>query len=135
MARPVKKRRICELPKTLIFAPCTNEKTETVEMTIDEYEVLRLIDYVGFNQNECALQMNVARTTVQAIYDTARKKVADALVNGKRLVIGGGSYDVCVNSQKCCGKNCGKRPCEDVELESGNLKCKGCTCTYNPDNL
>ncbi len=36
--------------------------------------------------------MNVARTTVTAIYDAARKKLAQALVEGRRIVISGGNY-------------------------------------------
>ncbi len=50
--------------------------------------------------------MNIARTTVTAIYDSARKKVADALVNGKRLQITGGSlvFDPVEIDQKIIGK-------------------------------
>ena len=59
-------------------------------MTVDEYEALRLMDNEGLTQEACADRRNIARTTVTAIYDSARKKVADALVNGKRLLITGG---------------------------------------------
>jgi predicted Fe-Mo cluster-binding NifX family protein len=59
-------------------------------MTVDEFEALRLLDDEGLTQEACASRMNIARTTVTAIYDSARKKVADALVNGKRLLITGG---------------------------------------------
>ncbi len=61
-------------------------------MTVDEYEVVRLLDHEGFNQEECGSRMNVSRTTVTAIYESARKKMADMLVNGKRLLIVGGNY-------------------------------------------
>lgn len=47
-------------------------------MGIDEYEVIRLIDWVGLTQEECAAQINVARTTVTGIYNSARHKLADA---------------------------------------------------------
>ena len=59
-------------------------------MTVDEFEALRLLDDVGLTQEACANRMHIARTTVTAIYDSARKKVADALVYGKRLLITGG---------------------------------------------
>ncbi len=59
-------------------------------MTVDEYEAFRLLDDEGLTQETCAARMNVARTTVTAIYDSARKKIADALVHGKRLLIAGG---------------------------------------------
>lgn len=64
-------------------------------MTVDEYETIRLIDLEGFNQELCAKQMNVARTTVQGIYEVARKKIAESLVNGKVLLIEGGEYHLC----------------------------------------
>jgi len=86
MARPVKQRRVCEMPETMEFAPCNKEKLMTIEMSVDEYEVIRLIDHLKLTQNECSQQMSVARTTVQAIYDSARSKLADALVNGKKLL-------------------------------------------------
>lgn len=59
-------------------------------MTVDEYEAVRLLDVEGLTQEACADRMNVARTTVTAIYDSARKKIADAIVHGKRLLIAGG---------------------------------------------
>ncbi|MEG2175219.1 MAG: DUF134 domain-containing protein, partial [Oscillospiraceae bacterium] len=92
--------------KNVDFAPCSEAKTAVVEMAIDEYECIRLIDYLSLTQEECAAQMNVARTTVQAIYDSARKKISDVLINGKRLVIGGGCYNLCENAERCCGKDC-----------------------------
>jgi predicted DNA-binding protein (UPF0251 family) len=64
-------------------------------MGVDEYEAIRLIDFEGFTQEECAARMNIARTTVQGIYETARKKLADTVVNGKILHIAGGEYRLC----------------------------------------
>ena len=71
-------------------------------MSVDEYETIRLIDQMGFTQEECAVQMNVARTTVQGIYNDARKKLADALVNGKSLIIRGGDYTLCDSKEETC---------------------------------
>lgn len=116
MARPFKRRRICALPRTSEFSPCGEAAAQTVELSLEEYEAIRLIDSLGLNQSECALQMNVARTTVQSIYDSARKKLADAIVNGKRLAIRGGSYDLCGNAEGCCGANCAGKRCQNGEL-------------------
>ena len=110
MPRPVKVRRVCGMPKVREFLPCAEACSESVLLSVDEYEVIRLIDSLGYSQKESSEQMGVARTTVQAMYDSAREKIADAIVNGKRLVIDGGSYKVCPHSRKCCGKNC--RRCE-----------------------
>ncbi len=54
--------------------------------------MVRLMDYLGFNQESAAAQMGVARTTVQRIYAQARRKLSVFLVEGRPLTIGGGSY-------------------------------------------
>ncbi len=59
-------------------------------MTLDEYAVIRLIDYDMMTQESAAEIMSVSRTTAQAIYASARKKLADRSVNGKQLLIEGG---------------------------------------------
>lgn len=126
MARPLKRRRVCEMPETAEFVPTGGAYSETVEMTVDEYEAMRLIDLLGYSQEECAVQMNVARTTVQAIYDMARRKLADAIVGGKRLVIIGGAYDLCPGAHRCCGKNCSRHKCGGKRCENGEMICHGC---------
>jgi len=90
MPRPVRCRRIEQMPAFRSFSPDDAEATGSVRMTVDEYEAFRLLDAEGLTQEACAARMNVARTTVTAIYDSSRKKIADALVNGKRLLIAGG---------------------------------------------
>lgn len=106
MVRPLKCRRICRFPKNLIFGP-QNSQT-VIEMAIDEYETIRLIDLEQLTQEECAVRMNVARTTVQAIYSNARKKLAQCLVNNSCLKVQGGDYTVCEFAGKTCNKNCCK---------------------------
>ena len=90
MPRPVRCRRVEQWPAYRSFSPDDISATESVQMTVDEYEVLRLLDDEGLTQEDCANKMNIARTTVTAIYDSARKKIADTIVRGKRLVIAGG---------------------------------------------
>ena len=90
MPRPTRCRRIARIPAFRSFSPDDVDPSESVSLTIDEYEALRLLDGEGLTQEECALSMNISRTTVTAIYDSARKKIADVIVNGKRLLIAGG---------------------------------------------
>ena len=105
MPRPRKWRKVCCLPESSRFGPLDFPANtgNSVNMTVDEYETIRLIDLEGFTQEECANQMNIARTTVQGIYNDARKKLAESLVNGKVLWIEGGEYQLCDGSGKACG--------------------------------
>ena len=81
-------------------------------MVVDEYEVIRLIDLEGLTQEQCAGQMEVARATVQAIYASARKKLAECIVLGRRLKIDGGDIQLCQHPRRghmfrhCCGRFC-----------------------------
>lgn len=106
MARPRKWRKVCSLPGNNRFGPLDSpaDAKNHVVMTVDEYEAIRLIDLEGFTQEECAGQMNVARSTVQGIYVEARKKLAESLVNGKVLLIEGGEYQLCEELGNGCGR-------------------------------
>lgn len=105
MPRPIKWRKVCCLPESNLFGPLNAPDfgDNIILMTVDEYETIRLIDHEGMLQEECAENMNVARTTVQRIYNDARKKIADALVNGNVLKIEGGNYKLCEDDQQGCG--------------------------------
>lgn len=94
MPRPKRCRKICSYPDYWSFAPEEIIVDETTPLTLDEFETLRLIDYQKMTQEECAAAMGVSRTTVTGIYERARFKLADAMVNGKRIRITGGSYQV-----------------------------------------
>ena len=111
MPRPMKWRKVCCLPEINKFGPLdTSADAENyLVMTVDEYETIRLIDLEGFTQEECAKQMNVARSTVQGIYNGARKKLAESLVNGKVLLIEGGEYRLCDGSGNGCGRGCRRK--------------------------
>lgn len=112
MPRPKKCRKICRYPHTLAFAPIGKKSSGIVTLTVDEYEVLRLIDKEGMSQEQCGRQMKIARTTVQMIYASARRKLADVLVDGMVLEIGGGDYQICGGEPACCEKGeCAKRRC------------------------
>lgn len=109
MARPQRKRKICNMPLFCQFVP-QNATCETITLTLDEYEVLRLIDLEKLSHEQASKQLVVSRTTVTEIYESARHKVADAVVNGKGLDISGGNFHVCDGNPKYgCTRNCPKR--------------------------
>lgn len=88
-------RKIECYPDYWTFSPEDREEKGSIEsiiLSLDEYETIRSIDRNGLTQEQCAEKMGVARTTVTYIYDSARKKLAEALIDGKRLQISGGHY-------------------------------------------
>ncbi len=110
MARPTKVRRVCSPPRNPSFSPTIKGRGEPIILTMDEYETIRLIDKEGLSQEECSIQLGVGRTTVQKIYDTARKKLAEALVLGLPLKIEGGDFRLCSgNAASCYKRECSKK--------------------------
>lgn len=128
MARPSRCRRVCVEPAFDRFAPCGRGGVEEISLTVDEYEVIRLVDYEKKTHAQCAEQMDISRTTVTEIYEKARHKIADCLVNGKLLRIAGGNYQICrggAGNSKECGRHCRwvRRKEADVQRHGiGNLK-------------
>ncbi len=94
MARPKCCRQIAVLPEKSCFQPEGAPCLQVVHLTLDEYEALRLADLEGLYQEEAASRMKISRQTFGRIVGEARRKVADVLVNGKRLKIGGGSVSL-----------------------------------------
>ena len=125
MPRPCKRRRICALPESRSFGPlegCRAGGRQWVRLTLDEFETIRLIDGEGLTQEACAERMDVARTTVQAIYTSARHKLAHCLVEGKALRIEGGEYELCPGGLSGCGCRC-HRGCVNEERNEENETC------------
>ena len=108
------------MPECRRFGPLGEEHPgrSPVVMTVDEFEAIRLIDLLGMTQEQCALQMDVARTTAQAIYGSARAKAAECLVHGRELQILGGEYVLCEEEagQCGCGRACPKRCGRETQI-------------------
>ena len=92
MPRKPRCRCIGGYPDHWAFSPDEAAEGEPVVMGLDEFETIRLLDREGLTQEQCAARMGVARTTVTSIYESARRKLAEALIDGRRLVLRGGSY-------------------------------------------
>lgn len=125
--RPPKCRRIAFIPQQTYFRPFgpageSIRRPEEVVLSVEEIEAMRLRDLEGLEQEECALRMNVSRSTFQRILASARTKVADALVHGKAIRVGGGNFYLVPFPYSC--KNCGYE-WEAVPVEEGNV-CPRC---------
>lgn len=99
--RPKKIRYIQRMPTIVQFSPRGRPgRPDEVNLTIDEYEALKLGDLQGFDQSQGAIVMKVSRPSFGRILREARKKVADALINGKSIKIGIGDTQIGVRSKE-----------------------------------
>jgi predicted DNA-binding protein (UPF0251 family) len=103
MPRPVKCRRVAAIPGVNFFKPAgvpLRELDETC-LTVEEMEALRLKDMEAMDQQDCAQQMSISRPTFQRVLQSARKKMADALLNGKAIRIEGGNFRLALQRMSC----------------------------------
>jgi predicted DNA-binding protein (UPF0251 family) len=105
MARPPKCRRVEFLPNTTHFKPAgiPLRDLDEVGISIEEAEAIRLKDLEGLEQEQGAEKMNVSRPTFQRILASARRKIADALLNGKAITIEGGNFQMTWRRFRCHG--------------------------------
>jgi len=94
MPRPLKYRFVEGHPPSDYFKPrgVPLASLEVSVLTLDEFEAVRLADHEGLYQEQAAERMGVSRQTFGKIVESARKKIADALVNSKAIRIEGGVY-------------------------------------------
>ena len=96
MARPFKSRCIEHVPEVTVFKPAgvPARELEQTQVDLDELEAIRLVDGEGLDHEEAGKRMGVSRATVGRILEKVRKKIAEALLNGKALVIEQGKAPV-----------------------------------------
>ncbi len=127
MPRPRKRRRLWHEPQPAIFKPVGIPLRRLTQVTLlhEELEALRLADLEGRYQAESAEQLGVSRSTFQRIVVDARRKVAQALVDGAALHIEGGTFRVAAVCWECA--DCGHR--WEIEHGSGEgrpVQCPAC---------
>lgn len=89
MGRPKIPRNICGRPADSCFKPNGIPMSNLPRLALDpdEFEALRLVDLLGMQQQEAAIEMSISRQTLANLVKSARFKVADCLVNGKALMM------------------------------------------------
>ena len=118
MPRPPRCRRICSAPRVERFCPCDVAESAPILLTLDEYEVIRLVDLKQQTHEQCAAQMDISRSTVQEIYENARRKLAACLVYGKPLHITGGNVRIC-SGQEQRSESCDRAGQDDTSGTPG----------------
>ena len=96
-------RKVSFVPAVNYFKPAgiPADELSEINLLVEEAEAIRLKDLEGLEQEDCAGKMNISRTTFSRILDSARQKIADALLNGKALRIEGGNYEMSERRFRC----------------------------------
>ncbi|MFX1576825.1 MAG: DUF134 domain-containing protein [Promethearchaeota archaeon] len=96
MPRPYKRRFVRAEPNVSYYKPrgIPIGTIDEVVLNVDEFEALRVKDYMGLTQNQAAQQLKVSQPTLHRILKSAHNKIADALVHGKALRIEGGPIEL-----------------------------------------
>jgi uncharacterized protein len=135
--RPKSCRLVKDLPKVRAFKPqgIPGRELEEVVLTVDEMEALRLADLEGLYQQTAAERMNVSRQTFGRIIDSAHRKVAEAIIHGKSIVIEGGvvmkgEEHIREEKEICACSKCGY----EVDHTPG-VPCRGMTCPECGGNM
>ncbi|TYB30528.1 MAG: DUF134 domain-containing protein [Candidatus Mcinerneyibacterium aminivorans] len=107
MARPKKIRRVGKPPIAMGMKPVGIRRInlETVTLNLDEYEAIRLSDYRKLSHKEAAEKLEVSRPTFTRLIDSAHRKISEAIIKGKEIVIEGGNIHF--NNFIYICRNCG----------------------------
>lgn len=141
MPRPKKERMISSPPLFSEFKPsgAVGRMLGETELSLDEYEAVNLVDYQGFEHTEAAEEMGISRPTVSRLLESGRKKLAEFIIKGNKLLIAGGNVHFKKNILKCldCGHmfnidiskevsscpNCGSEQLVNIAAGFGHGKC------------
>ena len=96
MVRPRLHRRVRFSPGVIYFKPQGIPLWELQEIVlkVEELEAVRLHDLENLSQEKCAKKMVISQSTFNRLVIVARKKIAEAIVNGKAIRIEGGNYNL-----------------------------------------
>jgi predicted DNA-binding protein (UPF0251 family) len=103
MPRPPKWRRVDFIPEITYFKPAgvPLNSLDEVRLSIEEAEAIRLKDIEGLEQEECAQRMQISRPTFHRVLGSARRNLANALLNGKAIRIEGGNFEMAMRRFRC----------------------------------
>ncbi len=122
MPNKKRQRKVSIPPPMEGFRPfgVPTKELDPVVLLIEEYEAIRLTDYENLTQEEAAEKMNISRPTFTRLYDKARKNIAKAMVEGKAILIQGGSFVTDDYWYKC-------RDCNEVMIAMKPIeRCRKC---------
>ena len=124
MRGPYRKRLVQNIPNFKNFKPSgiPRKILKKVELTLDEYEAIRLADYLKLEHLEASEKMKISRPTFTRLIDKARQKIANVLIEGNELVIAGGNVDLINTYYEC--RDCGD--IQETPFEKQSDSCPDC---------
>ena len=127
MGRLPNYRRVKSIPQTTYFKPqgTLSMAIQEICLSIEEAEAVRLKDLEGLEQEQCARSMRVSRPTFARILGAARRKIADAMLNGKAIRIDGGNFELAMRRFRCLNGHEWNVPFESM-TEGPPLFCPDC---------
>ena len=130
MGRPQLWRRVSSVPPVSFFKPAQVPMAllQEIRLSVEEAEAIRLKDLEGLEQEECGNKMKISRTTFARILNSARQKVADALLNGKAIRIEGGNFQIAVRRFRCATGHEWDMPLDAITAAKPN-SCPTCNIT------
>ncbi|QJW45203.1 DUF134 domain-containing protein [bacterium BFN5] len=120
--------KIEQMPCCRRFIPEGEFSAGSVELFLEELEALRLKDIAELDQTACSLKMGLSRTTFQRILNSARRKVALALLEGQSISIEGGNYIMQNRIFECvdCAHQWEEKPCTLGGKHGYEIACPAC---------
>jgi predicted DNA-binding protein (UPF0251 family) len=107
MSRPKNNRIVYEPPLFTEFKPAgiPGKSLQQSMLSLDEFEALRLADYIGMSHEEAADEMEISRSTFSRLIEKSRKRIIEFILKGKLLTIDGGNIHFRRNIIQCsdCG--------------------------------
>ena len=124
MPRSKKQKMVHSPPLFTAFKPTgvMRSALERLPLALDEYEAIRLADYLGMDHAEAAEEMEISRSTFSRLVVEARNKIARFLIEGKELYIEGGNIHFRGNVIRC--QNCGHM--FNISMETDFHECPEC---------
>jgi len=124
MSRPKINRLVACPPRFNSFKPVGVRITDldTIILSLDEYEAIKLANYDGLGQQDASEEMGISRPTFTRLLDSAQKKIADFIVNGKGISIEGGNIHFRENYIECL--DCGHK--FKINIENNVKQCPAC---------
>lgn len=124
MSRPKKERMVHRPPMFTSFKPMgvMRSELEPISLNLDEFEAIRLADYMGMDHAEAAEEMEISRSTFTRLIEKARHKISQFIIDGKGLYIEGGNIHFRGNVIRC--QDCGHM--FNITFEQLLDKCPSC---------